>query len=125
MAKIFFDANIFIDLVEKRQKTTISDFLGHELHISPLSIHILTYMYKYGIPNKKLADSRKYFNLIPFDENVAENAMQGPTSDFEDNVQLHSAASADCDLFLTNDKKLLSLKFFGKTRIASNFVSKD
>lgn len=37
----------------------------------------------------------------------------------EDNIQLHSAAEAECDFFLTSDDKLLKIKFFGKTEIKS------
>lgn len=46
-------------------------------------------------------------------------ALEGPTVDFEDNTQLHSAAEAECDYFLTNDEKLLKMKFFGKTRLTN------
>lgn len=45
--------------------------------------------------------------------------LSGPTVDFEDNVQLHSAAEAECEIFLTEDKKLLKLGFFGKTHVVS------
>lgn len=38
-------------------------------------------------------------------------------------TQLHSAAEAECDYFLTSDKKLLAMKFFGKTRIVSTLGS--
>lgn len=58
--------------------------------------------------------------MIPFDSAIAEKALVGPTSDFEDNVQLHSAAEAECDIFLTEDKKLSDMKFFGKVRIDSS-----
>lgn len=45
--------------------------------------------------------------------------MEGPTKDLEDNIQLHSAAEAESDIFLTADKKLVDMKFFGKTQIIS------
>jgi len=47
--------------------------------------------------------------------------MTGPTDDFEDNVQLHSAVMGDCDYFLTMDKKLIKMKYFGKMRICGEF----
>ncbi|MBI2018895.1 type II toxin-antitoxin system VapC family toxin [Candidatus Daviesbacteria bacterium] len=120
MAKIFLDTNVFVDLAEKRKQITLADFLEHELYISPLSIHILIYLYKYQIPSKKLTNLlKKFINLVPFDKGITESSSQGPTEDFEDNVQLHSAAEAECDLFLTSDTKLLSLKFFGKARLVS------
>ncbi len=119
MAKIFLDANVFVDLAEKRKQITIADFLEHELYISPLSIHILTYLYKYHTPNKKLINLlKKFINFVPFNKEIAEFSSLGPTKDFEDNVQLHSAAEAECDIFLTNDTKILNLKFFGKMKLA-------
>ncbi|MDP3974410.1 MAG: type II toxin-antitoxin system VapC family toxin [bacterium] len=121
MAKIFLDTNIFVDLVEKRKNIEIADFFEHELFLSPLSVHILTYIYKYSMPDKKLEDLKKHFNVVSLNMRITEQSIIGPTSDFEDNVQLHSAAQAECDLFWTEDKKLLALKFFGKTRMASSF----
>jgi len=119
MAKVFLDANIFIDIIEKRASTAIEDFREHILFISPLSIHILTYTYKYKIPDKKLDGLEKLYNLVAYDLPIVLSSLTGPTDDFEDNVQLHSAAEADCNFFLTSDKKLLALKFFGKVEMVS------
>lgn len=120
MAKVFLDTNIFIDLIEKRRGVTISSFLGYKLFLSPLSVHILTYIYKYRIPHQKLNDFLKEnTNFITLSKDITDNALKGPTSDFEDNVQLHSAAETEADYFLTSDKKLLDLKFFGKLKIVS------
>ena len=120
MAKIFLDANIFIDFVEKRG-INIEDKLGqHNLVVSPLSIHILIYITKKKIPNEKLLNVINLFLIVDFNKVISEKALHGPTSDFEDNVQLHCAAAAECDYFLTNDKGLLKTKFFGKTQIINN-----
>lgn len=76
------------------------------------------------MPNHKLKERvSEYLILIPFTELIAQSALLGPVADFEDNVQLHSAASADCDFFLTSDKKLLDMKFFGKARIIQELTS--
>lgn len=123
MAKIFLDANYFIDLVEERkQAVSLNNFVDHQLFISSLSVHILTYLYKYKIPDKGLNIALKRFNIIDFDKQIVGASVLGPTIDFEDNVQLHSAAEAECDFFLTEDKKLLNLKFFGKTKIVNTLV---
>lgn len=119
MLKIFLDANVFIDLVEKRKPVDRKKLLTQILFLSPLSIHILTYLYKYHMPDERLADVDKFFKLIPLTAGLAVKAIKGPTSDFEDNVQLNSAAEADCDIFLTSDLRLLKMKFFGKTEIKS------
>ena len=123
MAKIFLDANYFIDLVEERkQAVSLNNFVDHQLFISSLSVHILTYLYKYKIPDKGLNIALKRFNIIDFDKQIVGASVLGPTIDFEDNVQLHSAAEAECDFFLTEDKKLLNLKFFGKTKVVNTLV---
>lgn len=124
MAKIFLDANILIDLVEERGQITPDELNNHDIFISPLSVHILMYITKHKVPYKNLINTIDSFILISFDENIANLALIGPTSDFEDNVQLHSCAEAECDYFLTADKKILDMKFFGKTQITSqvNFL---
>jgi hypothetical protein len=124
MARIFLDANTFIDLVEQRRGNDLSAFQGGELFISPLSVHILSYIYKYELPNKKLLDFLEFFNLVPMSETLTRNALEGPTTDFEDNTQLHSCVLADCDFFLTSDRQLLRTKFFGKARIVSRLEEK-
>lgn len=119
MAKVFLDANVFIDLVEKRKPLDRKKLYVHSLYLSPLSVHILTYLYKYKVPDERLANIDIFFHLIPFGLELTIKALGGPTADFEDNIHLHSAAEAECDFFLTADAKLLALKFFGKTRISS------
>ncbi|MBI2011632.1 type II toxin-antitoxin system VapC family toxin [Candidatus Daviesbacteria bacterium] len=120
MVKIFFDANFYISLVEQRTAIDLDYFKSHILFVSPLSIAILTYLYKYQVPNQKLITSLDDFHLVTLDQEIIYAALDGPTSDLEDNIQLHSAFEAECDLFLTEDKRLLSLKFFGKLKIISN-----
>lgn len=119
MAKIFLDANILIDLIEKRGQITPDELNGNDLHISPLSVHIFMYITKHKVPYKKLDNIIDLFLQIPFDEKITNHALIGPTADFEDNVQLHSAAESECDYFLTTDKKMLGMKFFGRTQITS------
>jgi len=52
-------------------------------------------------------------------DKILDLALEGPVDDLEDNIQLHSASEAECDVFLTNDKRLLGIKFFGKTKTTS------
>ena len=72
------------------------------------------YVSKFKVPSEMVVNLIKNIEIIDFVEETMERALVGPTDDFEDNVQLHSAAEADCDYFLTLDKKLLSMKYFGK-----------
>lgn len=117
MAKVFLNTNILIDLVEKRKPATTDSLDGHDVFISPLSIHIFMYVTKQKVPYKKLSDIISKFQFVTFNQEIVYKSLGDPTSDFEDNVQLHSAAEEDCDIFLTSDSKLLNLKFFGKTQI--------
>jgi predicted nucleic acid-binding protein len=120
MARIFLDTNIFIDTVHRKPENGVLDSLrGHSILISPLSVHIYCYSFQIKIPETLLREQLDNFDLVDLDSNVTQKAITGPTNDMEDNIQLHSAAQSDCDIFLTNDKKLLKMKFFGKTRIVA------
>ena len=120
MAKVFLDANILLDLLEKRTEISAEMFKEHDLFISTLSVHIVFYITKQKIPYIKLSQIIDTFSLITLSESICSQGLVGPISDFEDNVQLHSAASFDCDYFLTRDRKLLDMKFFGKAKIVSS-----
>jgi len=120
MAKIFLDANYLIDWIEKRRKIDATQFKPHILYTSPLSLLIYAYLYKIEVPNEKLKNLVEEILLLTINEAVVTKSLIGPTNDFEDNVQLHSAAEGECDCFLTGDKNLLKMKFFGKTKIAEN-----
>lgn len=121
MARVFLDTNAFIDTVVRRPEIKILESLERStLHISPLSIHIYCYSYKIKIPNHALSKQTKKFQVIEFDQAILNSATEGPTEDFEDNVQLHSGAAENCDIFLTNDKDLLKMTFFGQMKIQSS-----
>lgn len=120
MATVFLDTNAFIDSIHRRpEKEILKRIKNHIVYISPLSFHIYCYVYKIKIPNTHIVAQKDKFQIVEFSESILETALDGPTPDFEDNVQLHSAAHSDCEMFVTSDKKLLSLKFFGKLQIIS------
>ena len=121
MAKVFLDTNYFIDALHRKPEKIILESLENNIvYISPLSVHIYCYIFKIDIKDKPLLTQIDKLQLVDFSEDVVTRALQGPTSDFEDNVQLHSAANAECDVFLTEDKELLEMKFFGKVRITNS-----
>jgi len=117
MERVYLDANYLIDIFNERTAVRISDFEGMLLCVSPLSLHILSYIEKISIPHQEFSLLREFLFLVPMAVEIVENSLIGPTKDFEDNIQLHSAANSECSFFLTYDKKLLGMKFFGKTRI--------
>lgn len=119
MGRIYLDTNFYIDVIVRvKEKWAALD--GSLMFISPLSTHILFYARKLKIPSQMVNEFQKQFGIVPLTKHILDKALEGPTSDLEDNIQLHSAAEADCDLFLTNDAKLLNLKFFGRCKIAPN-----
>lgn len=118
MARVFLDTNLYIDVV-KRAKEKWEHLRRDLVFISPLSTHILFYTSKLEVPDQEVDDLQEQFGIVPLTKEILEVALQGPTADLEDNIQLHSAVEAECDIFLTKDQKLFKMKFFGKTRIAS------
>lgn len=120
MAKVFLDANYFIGLANRAPEVDTEILDEHQGFVSILSCHILFYINKVKVPDQKMNSFIDDFNLIKVSLEILEKALQGPTEDLEDNIQLHSAAEAECDLFLTEDRKLLDLKFFGKMQMANS-----
>lgn len=119
MAKAFLDASYLLDIFMRHSKT-LRDAGDNDLYISPLSIHIATYVQKLQIPNAKLVEILRDLEVVNFSGPILKRALIGPTADLEDNIQLHSAAKAACDYFFTTDKKLLNLGFFGTTKIVDS-----
>lgn len=120
MARVFLDTNYFIDAVERRpEKEILPSLKTHTSFISPLSIAIYCYLFKIKMPNINLTVPLREFQVVEVSQGIVRKSLEGPTADFEDNIQLHSAVEADCDIFLTGDAKLLNMKFFGKARVVS------
>jgi len=119
MVKVYLDANYFIDIFGRKNKGLPLDSAIYYYYTSVLTYHIFSYISKQKIPSEEINNSLKIISTIPLNDSLFKNSLTGPTSDLEDNIQLHSAATADCDIFLTNDKGLLKMAFFGKTKIIS------
>jgi len=119
MARVFLDANYFIGLVNRTPETEVDILEGHKGYVSALSCHILCYVNKVKLPDKKIQSFAEDFLIVNLTDSMVQKAFGGPTIDMEDNIQLHSAAEAECDFFLTSDKKLLAMTYFGKTKIVS------
>ena len=120
MAKIFLDTNIFIDVMEARDSSLVGRFEGTELFVSTVSIGIWTYVYKLSIPDAALQEIFTVFNFVGCSSEIAQKSVMGPTPDYEDNVQLHSAVESECELFITKDEKLIKMGYFGKVRISDS-----
>lgn len=118
MAKIFLDTNTLIDLYDRNPKLA-KQISGHLNYVSPLSCHILCYVNKVTIPSPKLTALLSGISIVELTQKILTRAIEGPTDDIEDNIQLHSAAESGCDFFLTNDKLILKMKFFGQVAISN------
>jgi predicted nucleic acid-binding protein len=119
MANIYLDTNKVIDLIIRKPELGIS-LSDHHIYYSPLSAHILFYAARIKVPSADINSELNKILCVSLDSKIIKRALLGPTNDLEDNIQLHSAAEADCDIFLTNDKALLKLGYFGKTKIADH-----
>ena len=119
MAKVFLDTNFYIDIVYRKPEV-LKDFKNSKLYYSPLSTHILFYALKIKVPSEKIFKITKKFKSVDLSFELLEKALDGPTDDLEDNIQLHSGSEAECDYFLTSDEKLLKMKYFGKTKITNS-----
>ena len=122
MARVFLDTNYFIGLANRAPEVSVDLLDEHKGFISILSCHILFYVNKIRVPSAKVNSFINDFNLIDLTQHILGKALEGPTVDLEDNVQLHSAAETECQLFLTVDRKLLDLKFFGKMQIVNKIL---
>lgn len=118
MAKVYLDANIIFDLIIR--KPVIGESLvNHQLFCSPLSIHILFYGTNLKVPAPEVNKVIKKIHLVNLTKQIIDKALISPTPDLEDNIQLHSASVVNCHIFLTNDKRLLKIGYFGKTKIVN------
>ncbi len=123
MARVFVDANYFIYFVNRSPDTDDSElFHAHQLFVSVLTCHILYYVNKIKVPDKATISFISDFNLTNLGSKIINDSMEGPTNDLKDNIQLHSAAKVNCDYFLTNDRQLLKMSYFGKTRILNSLA---
>ncbi|MCE7897743.1 MAG: hypothetical protein DPW11_03950 [bacterium] len=119
MASIYLDTNILIDLF-RRDTGKITELTDHKLYISPLSCHILCYATKTNVPSMEIDILLKNIGVVNLSNIILQRALVGPTNDLEDNIQLHSATQGKCQYFLTRDKLLLKLGYFGETAIVDH-----
>ena len=99
MAKIYFDTNVLIDFVGERKYGFEKMAKGSEVFVSTLSMHIIAYVLKAKIPDNRLRILAEAMEMVDFSGVIMDKSLEGPTDDFEDNIQLHSAVSGDCDYF--------------------------
>lgn len=130
---IFLDANICLDLLDSKRSTSSNSIVWYMQHKDDASIsfyfssdfittfyYILTEKRKYHASEVITTIEALSLEITPFylthhDFINAKNDFSDEVfEDFEDLMVLNSAVRCGCDVFMTNDKKLLELgKFKG------------
>lgn len=125
--RLYLDTNVVIDLLDPAARERLGggfysyqQFHNHIVFISCLSVHIYMYITRSKVPSAKSSDLTMMFNLIALTKDITLRSLGGPTNDFEDNIQLHSAIAAGADMFITRDKQLLSMGYFGACQISNS-----
>lgn len=123
--KLFLDANIIIDFLDKRRKNNriTKDFLAlaveneYELIISEDVLTNVFYICRKDVDRKNLLDflllfSRE-FSISSFGEDVIVKSInlcqKNKKMDLEDVLQSVFADKENCDLIISNDKKFSKL----------------
>jgi predicted nucleic acid-binding protein len=117
MAKVFLDANVFMRLLEGKLQNYLDQLERHTLYISPLTVHIALYVHRAKVPFPSFAEGLQHFQITSLTPAITRQSLEGPTVDFEDNLQLCSAQSIQANNFITFDKQLLALKTLDQMKI--------
>ena len=116
--KTFFDANVILDWILKRQPTfedsskalreTIK--IGHLALISAASINDIHYVIRKALKDETLAREKtesllSLFHAAKVDESVLMDAIELKGRDFEDDIVAATAMGSGADCIVTNNKK--------------------
>ena len=120
MRKVFLDANIILDLIDKNRncveqtRLAIATLLqnGDTLMTSCDIFTTVYYVAQKHVDREALLDDLekilRFIEVIPIDLSIIEQAIglnkNALNEDFEDILQYTCAKSASCELIITNDK---------------------
>ncbi len=116
MEKIFVDANIIMDLLEKRDEFyleaqelfTLSDKNNANLYVSALTlanVHFLLFKHLKMEARKVLAKFKVLVEVLAVDDKIIDLALTSDFKDFEDAVQYYTAIENEMDIIITRNKK--------------------
>jgi len=116
MEKIFVDANIVLDLLEKREEFykeaqelfTLSDKKNVKLYVSALTlanVHYLLYKHLKMKARKVLAKFKVLVDVLAVDDKILDLSLTSDLKDFEDAIQYYTAIENDMDIIITRNKK--------------------
>ena len=132
MMRIFLDTNILLDvLVPDRLSASSSSMIFEQVKKGSLEAFIVTqsivdmyYISSHYAVRKEEADRLTqwllaFINIRSIDTFDLRAALKMDSSDFEDNTLLAHAESEQCDIFVTNDREILTRKNLDPLKIMS------
>lgn len=116
MEKIFVDANIVMDLLEKREEFyqeaqelfTLSDKKNVKLYVSALTlanVHFLLFKHLKMEARKVLAKFKVLVEILAVDDKIIDLSLASNLKDFEDAIQYYTAIENEMDIIITRNKK--------------------
>lgn len=116
MEKIFVDANIVMDLLEKREQFyqeaqelfTLSDKKNVKLYVSALTltnVHFLLFKHLKMEARKVLAKFKVLVEVLAVDDKIIDLSLTSDFEDFEDAIQYYTAIQNEMDIIITRNKK--------------------
>lgn len=116
MEKIFVDANIVMDLLEKREQFyqeaqelfTLSDKKNVKLYVSALTltnVHFLLFKHLKMEARKVLAKFKVLVEVLAVDDKIIDLSLASDFKDFEDAIQYYTAIQNEMDIIITRNKK--------------------
>lgn len=116
MEKIFVDANLVLDLLEKREAFyqeaqelfTLADKNSVKLYVSALTlanVHFLLFRHLKMEARKILAKFKVLVEVLAVDDKIIDLALTSDLKDFEDAIQYYTAIENEMDIIITRNKK--------------------
>lgn len=116
MEKVFVDANIVLDLLEKREEFyeeaqelfTLADKKNVKLYVSALTlanVHYLLFKHLKMEARKVLAKFKVLVEVLAIDDKIMDLALTSELRDFEDAIQYYTAIENEMDIILTRNKR--------------------
>ncbi|MFT4203943.1 MAG: PIN domain-containing protein [Chitinophagaceae bacterium] len=116
MEKVFVDANIVIDLLEKREDFyqeaqelfTLADKNEVQLYVSALTIanaHYILFKHLKREAKKVLSKFKVLVEVLPMTDKILELSLSSDHKDFEDAIQYYTAIENEMEIIITRNKK--------------------
>ncbi len=132
--KIFFDTNIFLDVILKRESYESSLIILNAIDRGIfegviLDITLLNIDY---IAKKQVKDLRDFltiinnlFSIVCVSNQDIKSALEIKNKNLEDNLQYISAKKSNCDLIVTNDKSFYKgeLNVFSSVDFVNKYIN--